>query len=85
MAYDAKAIEIMIASPSDVVNERQAVREIIAEWNAVHSRREADRRQLADLISTLKATKSPFIKVEIPSRNYVTAFSTKGMREALGS
>jgi len=41
MAYDAKAIEIMIASPSDVVNERQAVREIIAEWNAVYSRREA--------------------------------------------
>lgn len=41
MAYDAKAIEIMIASPSDVVNERQAVRDIIAEWNAVHSRREA--------------------------------------------
>ena len=34
MAYDAKAIEVMIASPSDVVNERQAVREIIAEWNA---------------------------------------------------
>ena len=44
-----------------------------------------DRRQLADLINTLKATKSPFIKVEIPSRNYVTAFSTNGMREALGS
>lgn len=41
MAYDAKAIEIMIASPSDVVKERQTVREIIAEWNAVHSRREA--------------------------------------------
>jgi hypothetical protein len=41
MAYDAKAIEIMIASPIDVVNERQAVRDVIAEWNAVHSRREA--------------------------------------------
>lgn len=41
MAYDAKAIEVMIASPSDVVGERQAVREILSEWNAVHSRREA--------------------------------------------
>jgi hypothetical protein len=41
MAYDAKAIEVMIASPSDVVSERQIVREEIAEWNAVHSRRES--------------------------------------------
>jgi hypothetical protein len=41
MAYAAKAIEIMIASPSDVVNERQAVRDVVADWNAVHSRREA--------------------------------------------
>lgn len=41
MAYNAKAVEVMIASPSDVVNERQAVREVIADWNAVHSRREA--------------------------------------------
>lgn len=41
MAYDAKAIEIMIASPSDVVGERQIIREEIAEWNAVHSRRES--------------------------------------------
>lgn len=41
MAYDGKAIEIMIASPSDVVRERQVVRDVIAQWNAVHSRREA--------------------------------------------
>lgn len=40
MAYDAKTIEIMIASPSDVVRERQIVRDVIAQWNAVHSRRE---------------------------------------------
>ena len=42
-----------------------------------------DRRQLADLISTLQATEAPFITVEIPGRNYATAFSTKGMRQAL--
>lgn len=40
MAYDARAIEIMIASPSDVVRERDIVRDVLAEWNAVHSRRE---------------------------------------------
>lgn len=39
MAYKASAIEIMIASPSDVIKERQVVRELIAEWNAVNSRR----------------------------------------------
>jgi hypothetical protein len=41
MAYDAKAVEIMIASPSDVAQERQIVREVVAEWNAVHSRARA--------------------------------------------
>jgi hypothetical protein len=40
MAYEVTAIEIMIASPSDVVRERQIVRDVIAQWNAVHSRRE---------------------------------------------
>lgn len=39
--YNAKAIEIMIASPSDVVSERQIVRDVISEWNSVHSRRES--------------------------------------------
>lgn len=38
MAYDAKAVEIMIASPSDVTEERNSIREIIAEWNHIHSR-----------------------------------------------
>jgi hypothetical protein len=40
MTYDARAIEIMIASPTDVVRERQIVRDVIAQWNAAHSRRE---------------------------------------------
>jgi hypothetical protein len=38
MAYDAKVIEIIIASPNDVKEERQIVRDIIGEWNAVHAR-----------------------------------------------
>ena len=38
MAYDAKVLEVMIASPSDVLLERAIVRDIIAEWNAIHSR-----------------------------------------------
>ena len=38
MAYDAKALEIFIASPSDVAAERTAVRDAIAGWNAVYSR-----------------------------------------------
>nr|WP_314443917.1 hypothetical protein [uncultured Sphingomonas sp.] len=40
MTYSATAIEVMIASPSDVVRERQIVKDVLAEWNAMHSRRE---------------------------------------------
>ncbi len=40
MAYDAKAVEVFIASPSDVVAERQIVREVIAEWNVIYTRRQ---------------------------------------------
>ncbi len=40
MVYDAKALEIFIASPSDVVTERAAVREAIASWNATYSRKQ---------------------------------------------
>ena len=37
MSYQATVIKVMIASPTDVSSERQAAREIIYEWNAVHS------------------------------------------------
>lgn len=41
MAYRAVVIPIMIASPTDVSEERDVVRKIIHDWNDVHSR---DRR-----------------------------------------
>lgn len=37
MAYQANVYRVMIASPSDVSAERGIVREVIHEWNAVHS------------------------------------------------
>lgn len=37
MTYNAKVFNIMIASPSDVGAERNIVREVIHEWNAIHS------------------------------------------------
>ncbi len=37
MSYDAWAFNVMIASPSDVPSERNIVREVVYEWNAVHS------------------------------------------------
>ena len=40
MSYDARVFNVMIASPSDVKSEREIVREVIYEWNAVHSERE---------------------------------------------
>jgi hypothetical protein len=38
MGYDAKALEVMIASPSDVIREREVVRSVLWEWNDIHSR-----------------------------------------------
>ena len=37
MAYSATVLSVMIASPSDVVAERNVAREIISKWNIVHS------------------------------------------------
>lgn len=37
MSYDAKVFNVMIASPSDVASERSIIRDVIYEWNAVHS------------------------------------------------
>lgn len=37
MAYAAIAVKVMIASPSDVAKERQLIRDVIQEWNAVHA------------------------------------------------
>lgn len=35
--YRARAIKVMIASPGDVSVERQVVRDVVHEWNVVHS------------------------------------------------
>jgi len=37
MSYNATVLRLMIASPGDVPQERQLIREVIHEWNAVHS------------------------------------------------
>ncbi len=38
MSYTAKVFNVMIASPGDVASERAIVREVIYEWNSVHSK-----------------------------------------------
>ncbi|WJK12427.1 DUF4062 domain-containing protein [Pseudomonas fluorescens] len=38
MSYEAEVFNVMIASPGDVKAERAQAREVIHEWNAVHSR-----------------------------------------------
>jgi hypothetical protein len=37
MSYEAVVFNVMIASPGDVASEKSIAREVIAEWNAVHS------------------------------------------------
>lgn len=39
MSYTAKAFNVMVASPGDVASERSIVRDVVYEWNAVHSAR----------------------------------------------
>jgi uncharacterized protein (DUF1330 family) len=38
VAYKADVIEIMIALPSDVAQERRIIRDVIHEWNAIHAK-----------------------------------------------
>ncbi|MDO8894167.1 hypothetical protein [Nitrosomonas sp.] len=38
MSYEAKVFNVMIASPGDVLSERAIIREVLYEWNAVHSK-----------------------------------------------
>lgn len=38
MAYDAKVLDVMIASPSDVTTEHRVIREVLDEWNIVNAR-----------------------------------------------
>jgi hypothetical protein len=38
MTFKATAIEVMLASPGDVKDERVTARKVIAQWNAEHSR-----------------------------------------------
>ncbi len=37
MSYSSTTFNVMIASPGDVASERTIVRDVIYEWNAVHS------------------------------------------------
>lgn len=37
MAYQATVVRVFIASPGDVPDERDAIRSVVADWNAVHS------------------------------------------------
>ena len=37
MSYISKVFNVMIASPGDVASERTIIRDVIYEWNAVHS------------------------------------------------
>lgn len=37
MSFNAQVINVMIASPSDVPDERQVVREVLYNWNAIHA------------------------------------------------
>lgn len=40
MSYTATVYNVMIASPSDVSEERVICREVIHEWNVVHSEKD---------------------------------------------
>lgn len=37
MSYESKVYNVMIVSPGDVASERAIIRDVVFEWNAVHS------------------------------------------------
>ena len=37
MSYYARIFKVMIASPSDVTRERNIIRKVLYEWNAINS------------------------------------------------
>jgi Domain of unknown function (DUF4062) len=37
MPYDARVVKVFLASPGDVSKERQAARDVLYEWNSLHS------------------------------------------------
>lgn len=37
MSFEAKVYKILVASPGDVAEERQAIPEIISEWNNINA------------------------------------------------
>lgn len=39
MSYEAKVFNVMIAAPGDVASERSIIRDVVYEWNAVHSQK----------------------------------------------
>ncbi len=38
MGYNATVLQVMVASPSEVNEERQLVQQVLGEWNAVHAK-----------------------------------------------
>ncbi len=55
MGYSAQVYNVMIASPGDVEAERNIVREVIHEWNAIHS----ERRRVVLLPASWESHSSP--------------------------
>jgi hypothetical protein len=47
MSYQASVFNVMIASPSDVPDEREIVRKAVLGWNAAHAK---DRRVILDAV-----------------------------------
>src|ERR1700730_16386110 len=40
MAYQAMAFRVVVASPTDVPEERRIIREVVLDWNSAHSEKE---------------------------------------------
>ncbi len=58
MSYTATVLKVMIASPSDVVEERNIIRDVLNDWNAIHS----ERRNIVLLPVSWETHSSPEMK-----------------------
>jgi len=63
--YDAKVCKVFIASPSDVVEERKVVKDVLARWNAIN----ADERKMVLLPVGYESHAAP--ETGVPAQEYI--------------
>lgn len=74
MPFSATVLNVLIASPPDVPGERQAISEVLYEWNALHA------QETGRVKDRLSAAGGKWIKTK-PNGAFAWMFSKKRLAE----